>query len=61
MAKKADCPECEYCCAIGVCCPPAAQLSALTTLFAKATGESEADCAKYAQALVDARARAQEA
>jgi hypothetical protein len=30
------------------------------TLFAKATGEPEEECRKYAQALVDARARAQQ-
>jgi len=55
----ADCPECEYCCAIGLCCPPADQLSALVALFSRETGEPEAECRKYAEALVAAKQKAQ--
>jgi len=55
----ADCPECEYCCAIGLCCPDSsAQLKAATDLFVNA-GVSLAEAGKAAQALVDAKAKAQ--
>lgn len=53
-----DCPECEICCAIGLCCPPERQRAALITLFQQATGEPETECAKYADALVAATERA---
>jgi hypothetical protein len=35
MALAVDCPECEICCAIGLCCPPAseAQRAALARLL----------------------------
>ena len=55
----ADCPECEYCCVIGLCCPPADQLTALTALFVRETGGTDAECLKYAEALVAARKKAQ--
>jgi hypothetical protein len=56
----ADCPECEICCAIGLCCPPAAQRAALIKIFARETGEAESECAKYADALVEATRKARE-
>jgi len=49
----ADCPECEYCCLIGLCCPPEAQEAALTAFFVKAGVGTEEDAAKYAKAFVD--------
>lgn len=37
VAAAADCPECEVCCAIGLCCPPGSeeQRSALARLLVK--------------------------
>lgn len=55
-----DCPECVICCASGLCCPPAAQFVALVALMHKGTGSSLEECAKYAQAIVDARIAALE-
>ncbi|MES2341731.1 MAG: hypothetical protein V4597_08635 [Pseudomonadota bacterium] len=59
-AALADCPECEYCCIIGACCPPARQFIVLVAVMAKATGSSVEECARHAQAVVDARLRAQQ-
>jgi hypothetical protein len=56
----ADCPECEYCCIIGLCCPPAAQLVRLTAFLAEKTGSDPEECEKYAHAIVEARKAAQE-
>ncbi len=53
-----DCPECEYCCAIGLCCPPQQQRAALVALFV-AGGSTEADAARHADMLVAAKARMQ--
>lgn len=58
-AVLADCPECEYCCAIGLCCPPASQFVQLVALMHKATGSPLEECAQYAQAVVEARLKAQ--
>ena len=52
-----SCPECEYCCAVGLCCDAARQREALVKLFA-ATGSSKAECEKHADALVAAREKA---
>ena len=57
----ADCPECELCCALGICCPPAAQRKALVTIFARETGEKEAECERYADALIAATKKVREA
>lgn len=56
----AECPECEYCCAIGLCCPPEAQLAKLTAMFMRDTGGSEKECQKYARVIVTAREKAQQ-
>ncbi len=62
MPKTADCPECEYCCIIGLCCPPEAQRVRLTELFQeRMPGASATECAQYAQVIVDARMKAQTA
>lgn len=56
----ADCPECEYCCAIGLCCPDgAAQKAALVKIMVAATGGTPEQAAPYAQAIVDARSKSQ--
>lgn len=52
-----DCPECEYCCLIGLCCPTAAQRAALVTLFL-AGGSSQAAAERHADMVVEARLRA---
>jgi hypothetical protein len=57
----ADCPECELCCAIGLCCPPATQRKALISIFVRETGESEEECGKYADAFVKATKEARKA
>ncbi len=54
-----DCPECEYCCLTGLCCPPAQQKRKLIAFFA-ATGAPLEECEKYADAFVAARIKAQE-
>lgn len=54
-----DCPECEYCCAIGLCCPPARQRAALAAMFVRETGCSETEAHTYADVIVAARAKAQ--
>lgn len=54
-----DCPECEYCCAIGLCCPPGGQLDALVRILVNATGQSRSECLPYAQAIVSAKIKAQ--
>jgi len=57
-----DCPECEFCCAIGLCCPSeSAQRDALVKIFVRETGEPAAECAKYANALVRATRAARKA
>lgn len=53
-----DCPECEYCCLIGLCCPPEAQHAALVARFQKQLSVSQADAEVYAKVIVDARVRA---
>lgn len=58
MPKNADCPECEYCCLIGLCCPPAEQLNALVAAFVKAGSTPEA-AQMHAQVIVDAKSRMQ--
>ena len=53
----ADCPECELCCAIGVCCAPGSseQADAMRRLVArKHPGVSESDGAAMAQSILDA-------
>jgi hypothetical protein len=55
----ANCPECEYCCAVGLCCSAAQQLQKLTLMFVDATGGTMEECVKYAKVLVDARLKAQ--
>lgn len=55
-----DCPECEYCCAIGLCCPPQAQLAKLTAMMVAATGKDAAECVEYANVIVAARIKAQQ-
>jgi hypothetical protein len=54
-----DCPECEYCCAIGLCCPPAAQLAKLSAMFVRETGCSLEEAHQYASVIVKARKAAQ--
>lgn len=54
----ADCPECEYCCAIGLCCPPEKQEAALVDIMTAATGKSADECREYAKAIVAARMKA---
>jgi hypothetical protein len=56
----ADCPECEICCAIGLCCPPAQQRLALITIFQRETGSPVEECAKYADAYIAAQGKARE-
>ncbi len=58
MPKKnaADCPECEYCCLIGLCCPAEAQQAALVAAFLAAGSTPEA-AAMHAKVIVDAKAR----
>ena len=51
----ADCPECELCCAIGVCCPSGSpeQAEAMRRLMArKHPGVSESDAAAMAQSIL---------
>lgn len=54
----ADCPECEYCCLIGLCCTPAEQQDALVAFFVKAGAGNAEEAAKYAAALVAAKRKA---
>lgn len=57
MPKNADCPECEYCCLIGLCCPAEQQQTALVDLFM--AGGSTADvAAAHAAMIVAAKERA---
>jgi len=57
----ADCPECEYCCLIGLCCPPEEQLKALTAHFVNTIGCDDDEAQVYAQAIVDAKRKAMKA
>ena len=57
---REDCPECEICCAIGLCCPPAAQRSALVAIFVRETGSPAEECGNYADALIEATRKARE-
>ncbi len=51
----ADCPECELCCAIGLCCPSAeAQKAALVKIMVRHTGKPAHECGEYADAIVAA-------
>ncbi len=54
-----DCPECEYCCAIGLCCPPAQQQATLVAMFTRETGCSEEEAHKYAAVIVKSKHDAQ--
>lgn len=57
--KAFDCPECEYCCASGLCCPPAAQLAMLEKIFMRdVAGCTPAEAHTYASAIVKAREKA---
>lgn len=56
----ADCPECEYCCAIGLCCPPLRQLLTLMAIMVRDTGCSIAEAHKYSLPIVVARVKANE-
>lgn len=54
----ADCPECEYCCAIGLCCSnPADQHAALVKIFLR-EGSTPAEADKHATAIVNAKQKA---
>jgi hypothetical protein len=59
--RLADCPECEYCCAIGLCCPPLQQTLALMAILVRDTGCSVAEAHKYALPIVTARVKANKA
>ncbi len=56
MAEHAigDCPECELCCAIGLCCAAEAQKAALIKIMVRHTGKPAHECGEYADAIVAA-------
>ncbi len=56
----ADCPECEYCCLIGLCCAAEVQRAALIAAFV-AAGSDESHAVTHADVLVAARLKAQRA
>ena len=57
-ALREDCPECEYCCAIGLCCPPERQLLMLMAIMVRDTGCSIADAHQYSVPVVASRLKA---
>lgn len=52
---QSDCPECEACCILGICCPPAseAQAQALAFKMAKAMNCTPMEALPYARWLTD--------
>lgn len=60
-AQLADCPECEFCCAIGLCCPPMQQLLTLMAIMVRDTLCSIPEAHKYSLPIVASRIRAMKA
>ncbi len=60
-AVLTDCPECEYCCAIGLCCPPLQMLLTLMAIMVRDTHCPPREAHKYALPIVAARIKAMKA
>lgn len=54
---KDDCPECELCCALGICCPPgSAQQRVAVARMLMANGSGAEHAQSVADAFADAHA-----
>jgi hypothetical protein len=54
-SPQADCPECEACCILGICCPPASesQRAALAAKMATDLTVPVTECRPYADWVID--------